>query len=731
MSPRDRHARRLNTWLGAALILSAALGALTLPLALSPNGEAPWTWPVTALLIALPIIWERTLERRGASDFVIQVARWLQLPALAVMILLGPAAFLLAVLVLAQAHLFLHSERDGYAGALLSLAPTTVVIGLALSPAVHWLVLFPLTTLASVWAMLLLQARGAHRSLVERTPIGLVPGQAVLDEESQQRRSLPRLGIYALPLSLAVLTAIPLLFAVVLVLPEPMIGASTSPEENAADDDLALDESQEARDAREAFGQLFPSSMDFERGVSELRHEVVMHVAPYRQGELESRDLGPLYMRGLVLDEFTESGARFSGGTGAKDYTAGPDGLTQLGDWQQGAGEIIDYEILQQPLYIRRGGMGILFAPQHLLQVSHSPLRYDADGLLVAPGMTDEPDIAEDWFRYHAFAQERRWALIQLGPLAARHPDRRFLQLPGNGPELRAIRSLAEDVTAGSRSDEERVAKVLAFFHEGFEYALEASDFPGLRGVTEFLDKRRGSCTSYAATATLMLRSLKLPARIATGFVAKDFDPTNRTYRVTTRESHAWVEVHFEGFGWVTIDPTPGELRSRALADFILADSEPGVGSWSRELYANLRDWARTGGGTSAMRDFASTLIHGPAALWASARQSPLGSGIAVVVVSVLLFRRLRRRPREAKLARAGIPLESESLYRALLNALARRGHRRSAAQTLREFARQAPVDGLQELCEIFYRERFGGVALDAGERAQVTGLIARLKAEE
>ena len=42
-----------------------------------------------------------------------------------------------------------------------------------------------------------------------------------------------------------------------------------------------------------------------------------------------------------------------------------------------------------------------------------------------------------------------------------------------------------------------------------------------------------------------LLRLKKIPARIVAGNIARDYDT-----------KHAWVEVYFDRFGWVTFDPT-------------------------------------------------------------------------------------------------------------------------------------------------------------------------------
>ena len=88
-------------------------------------------------------------------------------------------------------------------------------------------------------------------------------------------------------------------------------------------------------------------------------------------------------------------------------------------------------------------------------------------------------------------------------------------------------------------------------------YDAEAPAAPeGTDPVLYFLNEsRRGYCMHYASAAALMLRSLGIPARYVSGFVA-DCVP-NRQVSVPDRAAHAWVEVWLDGFGWYPMEVTP------------------------------------------------------------------------------------------------------------------------------------------------------------------------------
>lgn len=66
-----------------------------------------------------------------------------------------------------------------------------------------------------------------------------------------------------------------------------------------------------------------------------------------------------------------------------------------------------------------------------------------------------------------------------------------------------------------------------------------------------------GDDDQYAVMMALMLRSQGIPSRVVMGFYPEKEHAG--TITVTGGDTHAWVEVPFEGVGWVAFDPTPPE----------------------------------------------------------------------------------------------------------------------------------------------------------------------------
>jgi protein-glutamine gamma-glutamyltransferase len=134
-------------------------------------------------------------------------------------------------------------------------------------------------------------------------------------------------------------------------------------------------------------------------------------------------------------------------------------------------------------------------------------------------------------------------------------PDK-YLQLPDSTSD-RTV-ELARQLSAGSASTYDTILAIDDWLHEHVAYDLDAPVPPdGADAVDHFLfESQRGFCEQIASATAVMLRSLGVPARIATGYVPSDRDEIAGVWISRARDAHAWVEVWFPSFGWVAFDPT-------------------------------------------------------------------------------------------------------------------------------------------------------------------------------
>ena len=86
-----------------------------------------------------------------------------------------------------------------------------------------------------------------------------------------------------------------------------------------------------------------------------------------------------------------------------------------------------------------------------------------------------------------------------------------------------------------------------------------------------------GYCSYFAFSMALMCRSIGIPARVAAGFFIDPESGVLNVYPVREDMAHAWVEVPFDGFGWVEFDPTSERIareRSSSLRPSTAANTQ-------------------------------------------------------------------------------------------------------------------------------------------------------------
>jgi transglutaminase-like putative cysteine protease len=133
----------------------------------------------------------------------------------------------------------------------------------------------------------------------------------------------------------------------------------------------------------------------------------------------------------------------------------------------------------------------------------------------------------------------------------------RYTELPDDLPQR--VRDLGAQLTAEALTPYDR-AKAIEAYLAGFPYSLKVDPPPfNSDGVDHFLFTLKQGYSEYFASAmTVLLRSVDVPARLATGYTVGDRLTDTDLYVITDSHSHAWVEVYFPKYGWIPFEPTPG-----------------------------------------------------------------------------------------------------------------------------------------------------------------------------
>jgi transglutaminase-like putative cysteine protease len=206
---------------------------------------------------------------------------------------------------------------------------------------------------------------------------------------------------------------------------------------------------------------------------------------------------------------------------------------------------------------------------------------------------------------------------------------------------------LAQRITAGAPTDYDAVKRIGTWLegHYGYTETSPVREYP----LESFLfTDRAGYCQHFSGAAALMLRMLGIPARVASGFTPGTLDKGTHEYVVRDLDAHSWIEVWFQGIGWVPFDPTPALAPASSQSPTVAPAPSAARGDANdrtpkRRLDALLktRPDSTTSGGGGAVR-----AAPGKRPPWGAIALAALGA-VLLVSLAVTLIRRRRgqRRP--------------------------------------------------------------------------------------
>ena len=99
------------------------------------------------------------------------------------------------------------------------------------------------------------------------------------------------------------------------------------------------------------------------------------------------------------------------------------------------------------------------------------------------------------------------------------------------------------------------------FFSHGLTGDVLSPSGHGAARITSLFggDQMIGDDEQYAAAMVLLSTQLGIPARVVMGWHPDEDEDPGSVFTATGDNLHAWVEIAFEGHGWVPFDPTPDE----------------------------------------------------------------------------------------------------------------------------------------------------------------------------
>lgn len=215
---------------------------------------------------------------------------------------------------------------------------------------------------------------------------------------------------------------------------------------------------------------------------------------------------------------------------------------------------------------------------QNLLRQSHKGIYSDSDGYGNSSSYVKNRLIARADTIYKEYAQV-------------------------DGSVTQRVRDLASQISGGQQTDYDKVRAIETYLAQSEHYTLTPQKpASGQNFVDYFLfTSHEGYCTAYATSMVEMVRSIGLPARECEGYSMPDRKNDTDDFYVTNRNAHAWVEVYFEGFGWVPFEPTTpyNDAFYKQSADFLgmgdTSSKTPSTGTSTETIHSQIVSYYASG----------------------------------------------------------------------------------------------------------------------------------------
>jgi transglutaminase-like putative cysteine protease len=158
-----------------------------------------------------------------------------------------------------------------------------------------------------------------------------------------------------------------------------------------------------------------------------------------------------------------------------------------------------------------------------------------------------------------------------------------YLELPDDLDSR--LLAVARDVAIDGRSPFEEALLLERFLRntagpEGFTYSVDIEPGHSAENLADWLldpespNYRTGYCEQFATALAVLARARSIPSRVVIGFTPGDVQDDGLIV-VRQKKAHSWVELWFEGQGWVRFDPTPRGAADNPSAVDGLARFDP------------------------------------------------------------------------------------------------------------------------------------------------------------
>ena len=458
-----------------------------------------------------------------------------------------------------------------------------------------------------------------------------------------------------------------------------------------------------------------------------------------------------LYMRGLAYDQY--NGRSWNrNGTRRRPLSLVADG-TFLAHTAGGHPSVGLSRTIRQDILLETLDTAVLFAAPFAEFVDGEFPTVQADAM---SGL-HLPFPPSSRIRYSVISQISQLTPDEQTASVLAYPDSirsHYLQVPVGSQQ---VAELAHRVIQEVATPFGQTLAIQQHLLENYRYSLEADTATLSHPLEEFLFTRKtGYCEHYATAMVVMLRTVGIPARLVTGFLATEWNEYGGYFTVRQRDAHAWVEVYFPHSGWITMDPTPSVSAAAVTSrwESIRRFEESVRLQWDRLFirYSAKDQLAvvhgvREGGGAlrekmsrwvSSVTVSISHAINRLAQMARTFRPGMLGLVTGVIVVGLALVL-LMLRDRIGLWASTHLPtshpqLAIVQLYTRMLRTVERHGVSKPSTATPNEFVRlveqgwKAAGPMVADVTALYHQGRFSRTPLTPDELSRAAQQVARLQ---
>lgn len=272
-------------------------------------------------------------------------------------------------------------------------------------------------------------------------------------------------------------------------------------------------------------------------------------------------------------------------------------------------------------------------------------------------------------------------------------PNRFDLQIPKQ--HLDWLNQYAEKMQLPGQTPANSAINIKRYFQRHFFYSL----YLGQESDTDLalhnfmLERHAGHCEYFATATVFLLRYAGIPARLANGYSASEYDAEQDLYIVRRRHAHAWAIAYIDGL-WQAVDATPSQ--------------------WLSMEQDNAAPW-------QAVSDFFSNLVFRVRQWQLQQLQQQkllLALSIAGLLLAYLLWRffaagQRREKPKAINADYPGLDSEFYLIEQSLQNT----PHSRLAKESIRQWIKRIQHPELETLYRLHYRLRFDPQGISPSQR--------------